>query len=62
MFSFSGQYDCSFGVIVTVNVSRTFFSWLFQFAGEMNLIAPESACREYAELLQEGLDDVLSGE
>ena len=49
-------------MIVTVNVSRTFFSWLFQFAGEMNLIAPESACREYAELLQEGLDDVLSGE
>lgn len=54
--------DRCFDAKVTVNVSRTFYGWLFQFAGEMNLIAPESACREYAELLQEGLDDVLSGE
>ncbi len=49
----------SLDVTVTVNLSPTFYGWLFQFAGEMTVIAPESVCEQYAMRLQTAIDDAL---
>lgn len=46
-------------VRVTVHLSPTFFGWLFQYAGDMTVISPESVCEEYARKLQTALDDAL---
>ena len=54
--------DKYFDVTVTVNTSRTFFGWLFQYVGEMNLIGPEAVCSQYARILREGLEIVQAGE
>lgn len=37
---------------VYVQLSPTFYGWLFQFAGKLKIIAPEGACREYKEMLK----------
>ena len=47
---------------VTVQISPTFWGWLFQFGGDMKIVSPESAIREYREtvkLLAESLDTDL---
>lgn len=49
----------SLDVVVTVHLSPTFYGWLFQFAGEMTVIAPETVCEQYATRLQSAIDDVL---
>lgn len=49
----------SLDVIVTVHLSPTFYGWLFQFAGEMTVIAPEQVCEQYATRLQAAIDDAL---
>ena len=49
----------SLDVTVTVNLSPTFYGWLFQFAGEMTVIAPGPVCDKYAERLQTAIDDAL---
>ncbi len=50
----------TFDIKVRVSVSKTFYAWVNQFAGEMTVIAPEHVCQTYAEHLQEALDDVLA--
>ena len=47
---------------MTVNLSSTFYGWLFQYPGKMNLVAPEYACEKYAQMLEEAMDNVLAGE
>ena len=49
----------SLDVSVPVHLSPTFYGWLFQFAGEMTVIAPEYVCERYAARMQTALDDVL---
>ena len=49
----------SLDISVTVHLSPTFYGWLFQFAGEMTVIAPEYVCEQYARKLQAAIDDVL---
>ena len=44
---------------VTVHLSPTFYAWLFQYAGEMTVIAPEPVREEYARILEMALDDAL---
>lgn len=46
-------------VTVTVHLSPTFYAWLFQYTGEMTVIAPEHVREAYAGYLQEALDDAL---
>ncbi len=49
----------SLDISVTVHLSPTFYGWLFQFAGEMTVIAPEKVCEQYAMRLQTAIDDAL---
>ncbi len=49
----------TFDVTVPVSISGTFYAWVFQFVGEMNIIAPGHVKDAYAEYLQEAIDDVL---
>ena len=46
-------------ITVPVHISPTFYGWLFQYAGEMTVAAPESVCEEYARRLQTAIDDAL---
>ena len=48
-----------FEVTADVILSGTFYSWLFQYVGEIVLAAPESAAQEYARRLEEAMDDAL---
>lgn len=38
---------------------QTFYAWVFQFVGEMNIVAPGYVRDAYAEYLQQAIDDVL---
>ena len=49
----------SVDIVVTVHLSPTFYGWLFQFAGEMTVIAPGPVCEQYAMRLQTAIDDAL---
>ena len=49
-----------FEVTVSVNVSTTFFSWVFAFPGEMTITGPETVIKQYTDYLEIVLDDVLS--
>ena len=49
----------SLDAIVTVHLSPTFYGWLFQFAGEMTVVAPDYVCEQYAARLQTAIDDAL---
>ena len=49
----------TFDIKVPVSISGTFYAWVFQFVGEMNIIAPEHIRDAYADYLQEAIDDVL---
>lgn len=51
----------TFDVTVPVCISGTFYAWVVQFVGEMNIIAPGHVKDTYAEYLQEAIDDVLGG-
>ena len=50
----------SFYVTVPVCLSTTFYGWVFQFVGKMNIVAPEYVREAYAGYLQEAIDDVLA--
>ena len=50
-----------FFLTVPVSLSTTFYAWVFQFVGKMNIEAPEYVRRSYAGYLEEALDDVLGG-
>ena len=49
----------TFDITVPVHVSKTFYAWVNQFAGEMTIIAPDHVRQTYAEHLQKAIDDVL---
>lgn len=49
----------TFDVTVPVCISGTFYAWIVQFIGEMNIVAPGHVRDAYAEYLQDGIDDVL---
>ena len=51
----------TFDVTVPVCISGTFYAWVVQFVGEMNIIAPGHVKDAYAGYLQEAIDDVLGG-
>ncbi len=44
---------------VTVHLSPTFYAWLFQYTGEMTVVAPGHVKDAYAEMLQEAIDGAL---
>ena len=46
-------------ITVTVHLSPTFYAWLFQYTGQMTVIAPEHVREAYAGYLQDALDEVL---
>ncbi len=48
-----------FVIDVPVGLSTTFYAWVFQFVGQMNIISPEHVREAYAGYLEEALDDVL---
>lgn len=49
----------TFDITVPISISGTFYAWVFQFVGEMNIISPGHVKDAYAEYLQEAIDDVL---
>jgi predicted DNA-binding transcriptional regulator YafY len=51
--------DDMLDITVTVHLSPTFYGWLFQYVGEMTVIAPEHVCRQYAEKMETGIDDMV---
>ena len=48
-----------FTVTVPVNLSTTFYAWVFQYVGKMKITAPEHVKNAYADYLQEAIDEVL---
>ena len=48
-----------FRVTVPVSLSTTFYAWVFQFVGQMEIVAPEHVRVAYAGYLEEALDDAL---
>ncbi|MBR0513620.1 MAG: WYL domain-containing protein [Clostridia bacterium] len=51
----------TFDITVPVCLSPTFFSWLFQYAGEIMIVKPEKARNWYTSMLETALDDALGG-
>ncbi|MBR4023564.1 MAG: WYL domain-containing protein [Ruminococcus sp.] len=49
--------DGSFTANVEVQLSPTFWGWLFQFTGQMRITAPEWACDEYTEMLKKAIGE-----
>ncbi len=50
-------YDMSsFRAIVDVELSPTFYSWIFTFEGKIQILKPEKARKEYCNMLQTTLD------
>ena len=49
----------TFDITVPVSVSPTFYGWVFQFVGEMNIVSPGHVVDAYADYLQEAIDDAL---
>ena len=49
----------TFDVTVPVCISGTFYAWVVQFVGEMNIVAPEHVKGAYVGYLQEAIDDEL---
>lgn len=48
--------DDSFTANVEVQLSPTFWGWLFQFTGQMRITAPEWVCDEYTEMLKKAIN------
>ncbi len=46
-------------ILVTVHLSPTFYGWIFQYVGEMTVTEPGYVCDQYAQKMEDGLDDVL---
>ncbi len=42
---------------IEVQLSPTFYAWVFQFAGKMRIIAPEWVCDEYMEMLKKAIGE-----
>ena len=51
------EYDMnSFHIIVDIEVSQTFFGWIFGFAGKVQILGPSSVNEQYREMLISSLD------
>lgn len=46
----------SFRAIVNVELSPTFYSWVFTFGGKVQILTPEYAKKEYREMLKTALE------
>ena len=46
----------SFRTIVDVELSPTFYSWVFTFGGKVQILTPEHAKEEYYEMLKKALE------
>lgn len=48
--------DCGhFRAVAEVSVSQTFFTWVFQFNGDIRITAPEEVVLQYGEMLKNAL-------
>ncbi len=56
----TGLTRTTFDVTVPVDLSLTFYAWVFQFVREMTIVAPGHVRDAYASYLQDGIDDVLA--
>lgn len=56
-FDFKRADDTHFLATVHVNASDTFWGWLFEYAGRMNVAAPEEAKQLYRERLEKALEE-----
>ena len=52
----SGSSECTANV--KVQISPTFWGWLFQFAGQMRILSPDSVVRQYNEQLNKAYQEV----
>jgi len=52
--------DEKFEVTETVAISATFFGWLFQYAGEMMLVAPEHVKAQYEAMAEKAMKHTLT--
>ena len=53
----TAAYDMtSFRAIVNVELSPTFYSWVFTFGGKVQIISPVKAKQEYAEMLKQSIN------
>ncbi len=50
------QPDGTFTLTVTVDVSPTFFSWVFSFAGRVKILAPERVLEQYRNMCREAAE------
>jgi len=49
--------DCEhFEAVAEVSVSQTFFAWVFQFNGDIEIIEPEPVVVKYREMLRNALE------
>lgn len=51
------QDENQFTTNVDVQVSPTFWGWVFQFTGKMKISAPEWVCNEYIEMLKKAIGE-----
>lgn len=49
--------DDQFTAKVEVQLSPTFYAWLFQFTGKMRITAPELVCDEYMGRLNKAIGE-----
>ena len=47
--------DSTFRLVAEVSLSPTFFAWVFQFGGKVNILEPTEAIEKYQALLQAGM-------
>ena len=53
-------YDMtSFRIITDVEVSPTFFRWVFGFCGKIKILGPEKVKKQYIEMLQQELENQI---
>ena len=51
-FKVEKKDDNRFNAIVTVDLSPTFYAWVFQFGGGIKIIGPEKACEDFRRLIE----------
>lgn len=48
--------EIQFRAFVPVSASKTFYSWVFTFAGQMKIAGPETIKNEYMEMLKKAME------
>ncbi|MDO5436364.1 MAG: WYL domain-containing protein [Clostridia bacterium] len=51
----------TFDATAPAAVSGTFLAWVFEYAGRMTVLAPESARKMYSDMLHSAMDDMTDG-